>query len=122
MNKKDFDEIWKPVSNVIANTRMDYAEAVTIGGQFGELISEIKRLRKRVKELEYAAKYNGELNEFLQKRKLPPNTLGRHVVDVVIEFVEELERENRNLIEETGYLEQQVDELAEGLKTLEESE
>lgn len=51
----------------------------------------IKWLINRVDELEYASKYNGELNEFLQKRKLPAKSLGSHVVDVVMNHVEELE-------------------------------
>lgn len=58
-----------------------------------EQAERVKKLENRNKELEYASKYNGELNEFLQKRKLPPNTLGRHVVDVVMDYVEELEKE-----------------------------
>ncbi len=53
----------------------------------------VGKLENRNKELEYASKHNGELNEFLQKRNLPPNTLGRHVVDVVMDYVEELEKE-----------------------------
>lgn len=57
------------------------------------LIERVESLENRNKELEYASKHNGELNEFLQKRKLPPNTLGRHVVDVVMDYVEELEKE-----------------------------
>ncbi len=59
------------------------------------LIERVEEMENRNKELEYASKHNGELNEFLQKRKLPPNTLGRHVVDVVMDYVEELEEENK---------------------------
>jgi hydroxymethylpyrimidine pyrophosphatase-like HAD family hydrolase len=57
--------------------------------------ADINWLISRVEEFEYASKYNGDLNEFLQKRKLPPNTLGRHVVDVVMDYVEELENLNK---------------------------
>lgn len=60
-------------------------------------IERVQELENINKELEYASKHNGELNEFLQKRKLPPNMLGRHVVDVVMDYVEELEEENLNL-------------------------
>lgn len=66
----------------------------------GWLIDQAKekqKLQARVMELEYASKHNGELNEFLQKRKLPTNTLGRHVVDVVMGYVDELEMENKEL-------------------------
>ena len=63
------------------------------------LIEQAKRvqgLEKRIKkELEYVSKYNGKLNEFLQKRKLPPNTFGRHVVEVIMNYVEELEQQNK---------------------------
>src|SRR5690625_152199 len=55
----------------------------------------VQELEKRIKELEYASKYNRKLNEFLLKRKLPPNTLGRHVVEVVMDYVEELEQQNK---------------------------
>ncbi|MCF3942190.1 hypothetical protein [Oceanobacillus alkalisoli] len=54
---------------------------------------DVERLISRLEELEYASRYNGELNEFLQKRKLHPRTLGRHVVGVVMDYVEELEEE-----------------------------
>lgn len=40
------DEIWHPVGSVIEYTNMAYDEAVTIGGQFGILISEIERMRR----------------------------------------------------------------------------
>lgn len=43
----DFDEVWKPVEKVIEYQRMDYEEAVTIGGQFGVLKKEIERLEKQ---------------------------------------------------------------------------
>ncbi|WP_079709737.1 hypothetical protein [Paraliobacillus ryukyuensis] len=56
---------------------------------------EKQKLERRTKELEYASKYNGELNEFLQKRKLSPNTLGRHVVEVVMGYVNDLEKQNK---------------------------
>lgn len=58
------------------------------------LEKRVEELENRNKELEYASEYNGELNEFLQKRKLPPSTLGRHVVDVVMNYVEDLEKGN----------------------------
>lgn len=58
-----------------------------------QLSERVEDTLKRNKELEHASKYNGELNEFLQKRKLPPNTLGKHVVDVAMDYVEELEKE-----------------------------
>ncbi|CDQ41883.1 hypothetical protein [Virgibacillus salexigens] len=67
---------------------------------FKLLIQQAERVKKTVKrnkELEYASKYNGELNEFLQKRKLPLNTLGRHVVDVVMDYVQELEEESKQM-------------------------
>lgn len=55
----------------------------------------VEHLIKYAKELDYASQYNGKLNEFLQKRNLPPKLLGRHVVPVVMECVEELEKENK---------------------------
>ena len=84
-----------------------YTEAILNDGYFNDLINittkdymwlieqaeRVQELENRNKELEYASKYNGELNEFLQKKKLPPKTLGRHVVDVVMEYVQELELE-----------------------------
>src|SRR5690625_1021149 len=55
----DFEEIWKPIKSVIEYQRMDYGEAVTIGGQFGILKKEIKslqqqnkRYRERIEEIE----------------------------------------------------------------------
>lgn len=69
------------------------------GDHLLEILEQAERVEgtvRRNKELEYASKYNGELNEFLQKRKLPPNTLGRHVVDVVMDYVEELEKDIGN--------------------------
>lgn len=74
-------------------TKEDYEYAKKRTEALGWLIKRVEELENRNKELEYASKYNGELNEFLQKRKLPPSTLGRHVVDVVMEYVEELEEE-----------------------------
>lgn len=68
--------------------------------QQAELVEDIL---KRNKELEHASKYNGELNEFLQQRNLPPNTLGRHVVDVVIDYVEDLEKSNKTIKSQTGH-------------------
>ncbi len=67
-----------------------------------EQAERVQELENRNKELEYASKYNGELNEFLQKKKLPPKTLGRHVVDVVMDYVQELEhgKEHLELIKE----------------------
>ena len=78
-------------------TKEDYEYAKKRTEALGYLINRVEELENRNKELEYASKYNGELNEFLQKRKLPPSTLGRHVVDVVMEYVEELEKEIENL-------------------------
>ncbi len=66
------------------------------GNDLDWLIQQAERTEdseNRNKQLEYASMHNGELNEFLQKRKLPPNTLGRHVVDVVMDYVEELEQD-----------------------------
>ena len=58
------------------------------------VVSESERvqgLESRNAELEYASQYNGKLNEFLQKRNLPPKTLGKHVVAVAMQYIEELE-------------------------------
>lgn len=48
MSDADFEEIWKPVKSVMEYLQMEYDEAVTIGGQFGKLKSEIKRLEKEL--------------------------------------------------------------------------
>lgn len=71
----------------------------------------IRTLVNRVKELEYASKHNGELNEFLQKRKLPPKTLGRHVVDVVMDYVVKLEGKRRKDNEKMGKLADNINDL-----------
>ncbi len=60
-----------------------------------KLVERVQELENRNKELEYASKYNGDLNSFLQKRKLPANTLGRHVVNVVMDYVQGLEQKVR---------------------------
>ena len=49
LEETDFEEIWKPVKSVIEYYRMDYGEAVTIGGQFGVLKREIKLLQQQNK-------------------------------------------------------------------------
>lgn len=51
MTDKEFEEIWKPVANVIEYCRLEYDEAVTIGGQFGKLKSEIQRLQEILSDL-----------------------------------------------------------------------
>jgi len=55
---EDLQDIWQPVASVIKHTNMDYGEAVTIGGQFGKLMSivemknkEIEILKKQVESL-----------------------------------------------------------------------
>lgn len=45
----NFDKVWEPVNRVIEYQRLDYPEAVTIGGQFSILKAEIERLRKENK-------------------------------------------------------------------------
>ncbi|UZH06384.1 hypothetical protein NST20_13100 [Weizmannia sp. FSL W8-0676] len=50
MTDKDIDKIWKRVKRVMEeyHMRMDYGAAATIGGAFGELVDEIKRLQQEV--------------------------------------------------------------------------
>lgn len=94
----DFDQLIK--DGELVKAAMIFAEEGYENGEFGftrkqlieALAEQVQELERKNKELEYASKYNRELNEFLQKRKLPPNTLGRHVVDVVMDYVEELEK------------------------------
>lgn len=83
------------------------------------LIKQVEELENRNKVLEYASKYNGELNVFLQKRKLPPNTLGRHVVDVVMNYVEELENEYQ--VRRVEYLEEHIERLEQQNKRYRET-
>lgn len=48
MTDKEIDRIWQRVKSVMEEYHMDYGEAVTIGGAFGELVDEIKRLQQEV--------------------------------------------------------------------------
>lgn len=57
MNDKEIDEIWKPVKSVIDHYRMNYDAAVTLGGQFGKLIEEIKRLREENQNYKQALEF-----------------------------------------------------------------
>src|SRR5699024_6371228 len=53
-NEFNFDEVWKPIKSVIDYRSLDYAEAVTLGGQFGKMKAEIRKLQeqnKRYREL-----------------------------------------------------------------------
>lgn len=52
MNDKDFEKIWAPVKSVIEYKQMGDHEALTLGGQFGKLKTEIKRLQKEVDRYE----------------------------------------------------------------------
>lgn len=47
----DLEEIWKPVSSVIKHLNMDYDEAITIGSQFGKLMSIIEKKDKEIENL-----------------------------------------------------------------------
>src|SRR5690606_9345517 len=74
-----------------------------------EQAERVQGLEKRIKkELEYVSKYNGKLKKFLQKRKLPPNTLGRHVVEVIMNYVEELEKQNKRYREAIEYIQREI--------------
>lgn len=42
------NEVWEPVRRVIEHAGLEYAEAVTIGGQFGKLVVEIERLQETI--------------------------------------------------------------------------
>lgn len=84
----------KKIACVKVLNNLDFDEAVVIGSYIGSLTG-------RIEELEYASRHNGELNEFLQKRNLPSSTLGKHVVKVVMDYVEELEKQvehHKNLL------------------------
>ncbi|WP_046721477.1 hypothetical protein [Heyndrickxia coagulans] len=48
MTDKEIDKIWQRVKSVMDEYRMDYGAAATIGGAFGELVDEIKRLQQKV--------------------------------------------------------------------------
>ncbi len=48
MTDKEIDKIWQRVKSVMDEYRMDYDAAVAIGGAFGELVDEIKRLQQKV--------------------------------------------------------------------------
>lgn len=97
--KEDFDWLIQQAERVAVSRKeiRTWEKAADIWADKNTTLEKrAEETAKRNKELEYASKYNGELNEFLQKRKLPPNTLGRHVVDVVMERVEELEKDIGN--------------------------
>ena len=93
------EEIKEAYSNAID---MALSEGETLPSYDIE-VADLNWLINRVEELEYASKYNGKLNEFLQKRKLPPRTLGRHVADVVMDYVEDLEKSNKTIKSQTGH-------------------
>lgn len=48
MTDKEIDKIWQRVKSVMDEYHMDYDAAVVIGGAFGELVDEIKRLQQEV--------------------------------------------------------------------------
>src|SRR5690625_1044544 len=50
----NFEEVWRPINSVIEYYRMDYDETVTIGGQFGILKTEIKKLQQQNKHNQQA--------------------------------------------------------------------
>lgn len=52
MTEKELNEIWKLVKKVIENYNLNYYAAVTIGGQFGKLTTEIKKLQEKIEYLE----------------------------------------------------------------------
>lgn len=45
MTDKEIDKIWQRVKLVMEEYHMDYGAAVAIGGAFGELVDEIKKLQ-----------------------------------------------------------------------------
>ena len=61
-----------------------------------ELVKDVRWLIEQAELLQVFSKKNVELNVFLQKRSSPKN-LGRNVIDVVMDTIEELTVENARL-------------------------
>lgn len=51
LTEEEFNEIWKPVDSVINYCKLEYDEAVTIGGQFGKLKSIILELQDTIESM-----------------------------------------------------------------------
>jgi hypothetical protein len=47
LTDEELEEIWKPVESVINHLKMGYDEAIVMGGAYGKLCAEIKRLRDK---------------------------------------------------------------------------
>src|SRR5699024_5983713 len=87
-NEFNFDEVWKPIKSVIDHCSLDYAEAVTLGGQFGEMKSEIKRLQQQNKRYREAIRSaRDELGRQSGTSEIPTNiTLkGAYVVYEILQ-------------------------------------
>lgn len=46
MNSKYLDHLWKVLSSATNINNLEYGEAVTIGGVFGQMKAEIERLQE----------------------------------------------------------------------------
>jgi SMC interacting uncharacterized protein involved in chromosome segregation len=51
MDKEKLDELWKVLSSATNIGKLHYDEAVTIGGVFGQMRSEIERLKEEIEAL-----------------------------------------------------------------------
>lgn len=58
----NYNEIWKPVASVIKHTNMDYGDAVTIGGQFGQLMALLEKKDKEIENLKMEIESYKKLN------------------------------------------------------------
>lgn len=66
MIESNFDEVWKPVQSVIELRRLDYEEAVTIGGSFGTLRAEIMRLQEQNKRYLEVLKFYADKSMYVR--------------------------------------------------------
>lgn len=60
----NYNEIWKPVASVIKHTNMDYGDAVTIGGQFGQLMALLEKKDKEIENLKMEIESYKKLNRY----------------------------------------------------------
>src|SRR5690625_3751325 len=139
LDEINFEEVWRPINSVIEYYRMDYDETVTIGGQFGILKTEIKklqqqnkrnqqalinqekssdreieRLRKRVQELEDII-YKDERQAVLES-VYEENKRYREALEFINEELELVLHSNKGLAEKMFYIENSKRKITEALE------
>lgn len=64
----NYNEIWKPVASVIRHLSMEYDEAVTLGGQFGQLMAIIEMKDREIERLNMQIKSMKKYQENMMKK------------------------------------------------------